>query len=78
VLATLSTIQIRSETDRGYFERTYTLYERHRPDEQRRELPSEAVAVPSDYEEVRSSGLLDEVMVRRYRWDQTYTTDAYE
>ena len=78
MLATLSTIQIRSETDRGYFERTFALYQRYRPDERRRELPSEALAVPSDYEEFRSSGLLDDVMVRRYRWDQTYTTEAYE
>lgn len=78
VLATLSTIQIQSEVDRGYFERSFPIYKRYRPDEQHSGLPTEEDANPNDYEEFRSSGLLDDVMVRRYRWDQTYTTDAYE
>jgi len=78
VLATLSTIQIQSEVDRGYFERTSAIYKRYRPDEQHGDLPTEENAVPNDFEEFRSSGLLDDVVVRRYRWDQTYTTDEYE
>ena len=78
VLATLSTIQIQSGVDRGYFERSHAIYKRYRPDEQNNELPTEESAIPNDYEEFRSSGLLDDVIVRRYRWDQTYTTDAYE
>lgn len=78
VIATLSTIQIQSEVDRGYFERSHAIYKRYRPDEQHSELPTEKDAIPSDYEEFRSSGLLDDVIVRRYRWDQTYTTDTYE
>jgi SAM-dependent methyltransferase len=78
VLATFSTIQIRSEVDRGYFERTVPIYQRYRPDERRRELPPEEDVRPDDYERFRASPLLDDVEVRRYRWDQTYTTDAYE
>ena len=78
VLATLSTIQIQSELDRGYFGRTHAIYKRYRPNEQHIKSPTEEDAVPNDYEEFRSSGLFDDIMVRRYRWDQTYTTDAYE
>ena len=78
VLATLSTIQIQSEVDRGYFERTHAIYKRYRPNERRYKLPTEEDAVPNDYEEFRSSSLLDDVIVRRYRWDQTYTSAEYE
>ena len=78
VLATLSTIQIQSEVDCGYFERTHAIYKRYRPDERHPKLPTEEDAIPDDYEEFRSSGLLDDVIVRRYRWDQTYTADEYE
>lgn len=78
VLATISTVQVRSDVDRGFFDRIFPLYKRYRPNEQRRESPAEAEAASSEYEEFRSSGLLDNVIARRYRWDQTHTTDAYE
>jgi SAM-dependent methyltransferase len=78
VLATLSTIEIRSEVDRGFFERTSTIYRRYRPDERRSESPTEAETGPGDFDEFRSNGLLADVEVRRYRWDQTYTTGDYE
>ena len=78
VLATISTIQISSEVDRGYFDRTFPIYKKYRPSEQYAAAPTEEEAVPSDFEEFRSSGLLEDVAVKRYRWDQTYTTDAYE
>ncbi len=78
MLATISTVQVRLDVDRGFFDRFFPLYKRYRPNEQRRESPTEATAAPSDHEEFRSSGLIDDVMVRQYRWNQTYTTDAHE
>ncbi len=78
VLATLTTIQIQSDVDRGYFERTFPIYQRYRPEEQQGETPTEEEAIPYDYDEFRSSELLEDVVLHRYRWDQTYTTDDYE
>jgi SAM-dependent methyltransferase len=77
-LATLSTIQIRSDVDRGYFERTFEVYRRYRPDELQSTAPAEDEVHPVDAEEFRASGLLADVDVRRYRWDQHYSTDEYE
>jgi len=77
-LATLSTVQIRSDADRGYFERTFEVYRRYRPDEVHNIAPAEGEVEPVDAEEFRASGLLADVDVRRYRWDQRYSTDAYE
>jgi SAM-dependent methyltransferase len=78
VLATLSTIQIRSEVDRGFFERTFPIYQRYRPDERWTDAPTEAEAMPPDYDEFVSSDRFEDVLVRRHRWDQRYSTDAYE
>ncbi len=78
VLATLSTIQITSTVDKGFFERTSPLYKRYRPDEQWTAAPTEAEAMPGEYEEFRTSGVLENVTLRYYRWDQTYTSAEYE
>jgi SAM-dependent methyltransferase len=78
VLATLSTIQIRSEVDRGFFEATFPIYQRHRPSEQWSDAPTEREAVPSDAAEFASSEHFVDVRVQSYRWDQRYSTDEYE
>jgi SAM-dependent methyltransferase len=75
-LAIIDTNQIQSDADRGFFERVFPIYLRYRPDEQRIESPGEDV-VPKAFDEVQGSGLIDDVMLHRYRWDQTYATAAY-
>jgi SAM-dependent methyltransferase len=78
VLATISTIQIQSPVDRGFFERTFPIYQRYRPDELWTDAPTETNATPPEYEEFRSSALLGDVRMQRYRWDQTYSAETYE
>jgi hypothetical protein len=40
--------------------------------------PEPDEAAPAEYEEFQASALLRDTALRRFRWDQTYTTDAYE
>jgi SAM-dependent methyltransferase len=78
VLATMSTLQIRSPVDGGFFERTFPIYRKYRPDEQWTELPTEAVATPPEYDELRADARFVDVQLRGYRWDQTYSGEKYE
>jgi SAM-dependent methyltransferase len=75
-LAIIDTNQIAADADRGYFDRTFPIYQRYRPDEERIETPGEDV-VPKAFDEVAASGLFDDVQLHRYRWDQTYATADY-
>jgi SAM-dependent methyltransferase len=75
-LAVVMTNQIASEVDRGFFERTFPIYLEYRPDEQHTESPGENV-VPVEYDAMLAISLFDDVTLRRYRWDQTYPTEAY-
>ncbi len=77
VLATLSTMQVRSTADHGYFERTFEIYRRYRADDPRVESPAPEDATPPDYDELRASPLYRDVVLCRYRWDQTYDTARY-
>jgi SAM-dependent methyltransferase len=76
VLAVISTNQISSPADRGFFERAIPIYQTYQREEVDTHLHDEQV-VPEEYEEIRSSGLFVDVQLRRYRWDQTYTTGGY-
>ncbi len=75
-LAIISTNRIASSADRGFFERAFPVYQKYRPDEQRHELPGEDLT-PPEHGELLVSGLFDDVTLRRYRWDQTYSTAGY-
>ena len=75
-LAIIGTNQIRADADRGYFERTFSIYKRYRPDEENTAVPGEDVT-PPEYEELSASGLFDDLTLHRYRWDQTYPTSEY-
>lgn len=75
-LAIIGTSQIRSDADRGYFERTFPIYQRYRPDEKETEVPDENVT-PPEYVELSASGLFGDLTLHRYRWDQTYSTLEY-
>ena len=75
-LAIVSTNQIESVADGGFFERAQPIYERHQPDNGGLKLPGEDV-VPQEYIEIEASNLFGEVALHRYRWDQHYTSKEY-
>jgi SAM-dependent methyltransferase len=75
-LALLNNNQITSDADRGYFDRVFPIYKRYRPDEKEIEAPGEDV-VPPEFDELSSSGLVSDVELHRYRWDQTYSAKVY-
>lgn len=76
VFAVIGTNQISSPADRGFFARAVPIYQRYQREEVDTHLHDEQV-VPEEYEELRSSGLFADVTLKRYRWDQTYTTRGY-
>ncbi|MGB2695010.1 MAG: class I SAM-dependent methyltransferase [Dehalococcoidia bacterium] len=75
-LAIIGTNQIRSEIDRGFFARVFPIYKKYNPLDDPAEPPG-ADVVPREYQEIVESGLFEDVMLHRYRWDQTYRTAAY-
>ena len=75
-LAVISTNQIKSETDRGYFARSQAVYKRYFPDEDVPELPGKEVA-PAEFGDIDASELFGPAQLHRYRWDQTYPTADY-
>jgi len=76
VLGIIETNQIKSDADRGFFGPLHDLIQKHRPGEQWEEPPGEDVT-PRLYEELRVCGIFADVTLRRYRWDQTYSTAQY-
>ena len=77
VLAVVDTVQVRDEGDRGYFERSQHLYARYWPDQATFRPAPEPDAEPPILEQMRASGLFEDVRLWRYRWDQRYDVDAY-
>jgi SAM-dependent methyltransferase len=75
-LAIVSTNQIASDRDRGFFERTHPIYLRYRPNEIWRDAPDDQL-VPAEHGELAESGLFEDITLLRYRWDQTYSMSAY-
>jgi SAM-dependent methyltransferase len=76
-VAIIETNQIRSDVDRRFFDDLHPIILKHRPDEQwNDELPGEDVTPPL-YKDLDASGLFTDVALRRYRWDQTYSTAQY-
>jgi SAM-dependent methyltransferase len=77
-IAILSTVQIQSDVDLGYFARTFPIYKRWRPGEQQREMPTEDGIVVNEYVELAGSRLYGDARRVQFRWDQVYSADAYE
>ena len=76
VLAVIDTIQVASDADRGYFKRSHPIYQKYWPQQQYQDSPDPDVDPPI-LEEMRASGLFEDVQVRRQRWDQIYPVDRY-
>lgn len=77
LLAVVDTNQVRSEVDRGFFDRTFSTYRKYRPDE-RVDPGRPPDLVPPIVDEMQASGLYEDVRLWRYRWDQRYDGAAYE
>jgi SAM-dependent methyltransferase len=75
-IAIVSTNQISSDVDRGYFATSQAVYRRYFPEEDVPHLHGEDV-VPEEFEEVEASALFGPSQLHRYRWDQTYSTADY-
>lgn len=75
-LAIITTVQIESDVDRGYFKRSFPIYKRYWPDE--REIPGEPEGfIPDFAPEMEASGLFEDVRFWKYRYDQRYDTAQY-
>lgn len=75
-LAIVSTNQIVSDADRGYFASSQPVYRRYFPEEEVPHLHGEDV-VPEEFEELKAAALFGPPQLYRYRWDQTYSTADY-
>lgn len=76
IIAIVSTNQIRSDADRGFFDRVQPIYRKYFPDEARDDLPGEDV-VPAEFAEIDGSLLFGSAELLRYRWDQSYATEQW-
>jgi len=78
VLATLSTVQVRSEVDRGFFDRTSAIYRKYQSDEVADDQPpAPDEVVPGEFIDFQEHPGLADAELRRYRWDQSYTSASY-
>ncbi len=78
VLGTLSTVQVRSEVDRGFFERTRDIYRRYENLEVAGdEPPAPEDVVPTEYSDFQQHSCIGATELRRYRWDQSYPSASY-
>jgi SAM-dependent methyltransferase len=78
VLATLSTVQVQSDVPDGFFERTSPIYAKYQEDTDHGYVAVSAdEATPPEFEELRLHPRLHDATLRRYRWDQTYSSTEY-
>ena len=79
VLAIVDTLQVDAPVDDGFWERVQPIFDRHgagrRPEDPPFTTPD--AVTPSMHEVVQASDRFDDIELRRYRWDQQYTTDHY-
>jgi SAM-dependent methyltransferase len=78
VLAVIDTVQVRDPIDNGFFERTFHIYQRFRPDEKRDPGNDVETFEHPDLGELSDSGLFSDVRTWRYRWNQQYDAVSYE
>jgi SAM-dependent methyltransferase len=79
LVAILDTMQVDAPTDRGYFERSHAIYERHgvAPNGGYHKAPTPEAVIPPILPELQESALYRDVELYRYRADQTYSTSQY-
>jgi SAM-dependent methyltransferase len=78
VLASLATVQVDSQQANGFFEKSDPIYAKYQDDKGGGYVaPSFDEATPPEFEEFRAHPRLREVVLHRYRWDQTYSSAEY-
>jgi SAM-dependent methyltransferase len=77
VIAIVDLIQVTSTVDRGFFEAATPLYERYGEAHRGPAAPTRETVAPPMREVLAGDGHYDEVAVRRWDWDQTYTAAEY-
>jgi SAM-dependent methyltransferase len=77
VLCVVDTNQVRSEADRGYFDRSQVVYQRFFPGEDPPDVPEPASVRPAVVDELEASPLFEDVRLLRFPWDQMYSTADY-
>jgi hypothetical protein len=78
VLAVVDTAQVRDPVDRGFFERTFPIYLRYRPDERHDDGRDAKTYEPPAYSELRQSPGFADVRLWRHRHDQRCDAVSYE
>lgn len=78
VLAVMDTVQVNDPIDRGFFDRTFAIYQRYRPAERRDTGRDAETYQPPAYAEVSASASFADVRLWRRRWNQRYDANSYE
>ena len=76
-LAIVDTIQVRAETDQGYFDASQAIYRKYE-DGDPPPLDGPGQHQPPALAELRGSPIVEEPVLSRYRWDQTYARPDYQ
>lgn len=76
-LALIDTVQVASETDRGYFAASQEIYNRWFPGEPPGVSPAPEDAAPQLWEGFRSCGLFEDIQLWGFRSDQRYERKRY-
>lgn len=77
LLAVVGTNQVADAVDRGYFQASQPIYDKHFPGAGPPAQTPGRDVVPPEFEELRANPRVDEPELFRYDWDQRYTTAEY-
>ena len=77
IIAIVDLIQVDSPSDRGFFAAAQPIYERHGEGHTGPPAPARDHVDPPMRSVLQSDARFNQVEVRRYDWDQTYTASGY-
>jgi SAM-dependent methyltransferase len=77
VLAVVELVQVRSAVDRGFFDAVQPIYEKYGEGGGREGTPEREDATAQVYAPLQHDRRYTDVTLRRFDWDQTYTSDQY-
>jgi len=75
ILAIISTNQVSSDTDKGFFKEVDALYEQFGT--RRKTILPDKEQIKGDLTDMQTSSLFDETKVYKYDWNQDYSTEQY-
>jgi SAM-dependent methyltransferase len=77
VLAIVELVQVQSVVDRGFFDAVQPIYEKYGEGGEREVAPERDAATARMYASLQNDRRFTDVTMRRFDWDQTYTSDQY-